>query len=341
MLYFVLTTNQRKGTPMTTRFVAMTIFVLGVALAPCAGLAQTPDYPTKPIRIITHAAPGSSPDINARILGERIGAALGQTVIVENRVGASGTLSLAAVAKAPPDGYTLGTITMSHAVAPALVARMPYDTTLDLAPVRQTTQGPLFLIVGTDAPWRTVSELIATAKAQPGRLTYASAGNATPLHLFGELFKSRTGTDILHIPYKGAVAATTALLGQQVDLLSSSGTAAVAHIRAGKMRALATASPQRSLVLPEVPTLDELGFSGFDVRDWQGIVAPAKTPRFIIDRLAAELAKAVTQPDVKTRLEHNGVEHVVDSSPEAFGTLIQSELARWTKTAREAGMRAD
>ncbi|MSQ18247.1 MAG: tripartite tricarboxylate transporter substrate binding protein [Betaproteobacteria bacterium] len=237
---------------MKIRFTAKSVFGLGIVLFQSAALAQTPDYPTKPIRIITHAAPGSSPDINARILGERIGAATGHSVIVKNRSGASGTIALAAVAKAPPDGYTLGTITMSHAVAPALVARMPYDTALDLAPVRQTTQGPLFLVVGADSPWQSVSKLIAAAKAQPGRLNYASAGNATPLHLFGELFKARTGTDIRHIPYKGAVPAAASLLGQQVDLLSTSGIAAVAHIRAGKLRALATASPQRALVLPKV-----------------------------------------------------------------------------------------
>ena len=326
---------------MTIRFAAMAVLALGMVLIQSAAFAQASDFPNKPIRIITHAPAGSSPDVVARILAERLGATLGQQVIVDNRPGGAGTIAMAAVAKAVPDGHTLGTMTFSHAVAPAIIAQLQYDTARDLVPVRQTTQASLMLAVGADSSLRTLADLVAAAKAQPGRLTYASSGNATPPHLFGEVFRTRTDTDIRHITYKGGVAATTALLGQQVDILSTSGAAVIAQIRAGKVRPLAIGSPERMPALPDVPTLIELGYTGFDVRDWQGLVAPAKTPKAIIDRLSAEITKALEQTDVKDRLATLGLESVAGSNPEAFGVLIQSELARWAKVVREAGVRAD
>jgi tripartite-type tricarboxylate transporter receptor subunit TctC len=326
---------------MTTRFAAMTVFAIGVALSHASALAQASDYPNKPIRIITHGPAGSSPDVVARILGERMGAVFGQQVVVDNRPGGAGTIAMAAVAKAPPDGYTVGTITFSHVVAPAIVAQMQYDTARDLAPIRQTTQASLMLAVNTESPHRSIAELVAAIKAQPGHLTYASSGNAAPTHLFAEVFKSRIGADIRHIPYKGGGAATTALLGKQVDVLSTTGVAVIAQIRAGKVHALATASPDRMPVLPDVPTLAELGYAGFDVRDWQGLVMPAKTPKSIIDRLNAEITKALDHPDVRERFAMLGVERVGDSNPELFGALIQSEIARWAKVVKEAGVRAD
>jgi len=324
-----------------TRSAAVTVFALGAALAPTPALAASPNYPTKPIRVITHAPPGGSPDVIARIIGERLAAALGQPIVVENRPGASGTIALAAVAKAQPDGYTLGTMTFSHAVAPGLVAQLPYDTARDLAPVRQTTRASIFLVVRAESPLRSVPELVAAAKAQPGRLTYATPFNGTPPHLAAEVFKWRAGIDIHHVPYKGAPAAMTALLGEQVDLLSASPSTVVALIRSGKLRAIATTGPQRMPAYPEVPTLSELGFADFDVRDWQGFVVPSKTPKSVIERLAAEVAKVLEQPVIKERIAGMGMEPVADSSPEAFGALIQSELARWAKVVREAGIRVD
>ena len=323
------------------RSAAATAFALGAALAPYPASAASPNYPTKPIRVITHAPPGTLPDVIARIIGERLAPVLGQPIVVENRPGASGTIGLAAVAKAQPDGYTLGTITFSHAVAPGLVAQLPYDTARDLAPVRQTTRASLLLVVHVESPLRSVSELVAAAKSQPGRLTYASPGNGTPPHLAAEVFKRRAGVDIYHVPYKGAMAAMTALLGQQVDLLSASAVTVVAPIQSGKLRAIATTGPQRMPAYPDVPTLAELGFADFDVRDWQGFVVPSKTPKPVIERLAAEVAKVLAQPEIKERLAGIGNEPVADSSPEAFGALIRSELARWAKVVREAGIRAD
>jgi tripartite-type tricarboxylate transporter receptor subunit TctC len=326
----------------TTRSAAVTVFVLGAALAPYAAAADSPNYPSKPIRVITNAPPGSSPDVIARIIGERLAPVLGQPIVVDNRPGASGTIALAAVARAQPDGYTLGTMTFPHAVAPALLAaQLPYDTARDLAPVRQTTRASIFLIVRTESPLRSVSELVAAAKSQPGRLTYASPEKGTPPHLAAEVFKQRAGIDIYHVPYKGAPAALAALLGEQIDLLSASASTVLAPIRSGRLRVLATSGPSRFAALPEVPTLRELGFTDFDVRDWQGLVAPSRTPRPVIERLAAEVAKVLEQPDIQQRIAGMGMEPVVDSSPEAFGALIQSEIARWAKVVREAGIRVD
>ena len=328
---------------MTTsiRGVAVTVLALAWALAACAASADSPNYPIRPIRLITHAPAGTAPDVIARIIGERLAPALGQPIVVDNRPGASGTIGLAAVAKASPDGYTLGTITLSHAVAPGLVAQIPYDTARDLAPVRQTTQASLLLVVRVESPLRSLSELVAAAKAQPGRLTYATPGNGSPLHLVAEVFKFRAGVDIHHVPYKGATAAMAALLGEHVDLLSTSAVTVVALIRSGKLRALATTGPARMAAFPDVPTLAELGFTDFDVRDWQGLVVPAKTPKRVIERLASEVAKALALPEVKERIGGIGMEAVTDSSPDAFAALIRSELPRWAKVVREAGMRLD
>jgi len=316
--------------------------LLAAAFAASQTAAQsTPAYPTKPIRMIVHSPPGAAPDVVARIIGERLGLALGQPIVVENRPGASGSIALAAVAKAEADGYTLGTMSPPQAVAPSLVPQLPYDTARDLAPVLQTTRAPMILVVRAGSPSRSLPGLVAAAKAQPGRLTYASAGNGTPQHLAVEAFKLRAGVDIHHVPYKGSVAAVTALLGEQVDLVVTTAVTVGPHIQSGKLRALATTGPTRMPEFPEVPTLAELGLTGFDVRDWQGLVVPARTPRPIIDRIATEVAKVLEQPEVKDRLAGIGMEPVTDSDPEAFGALIQSELARWAKVVREAGIRMD
>ena len=278
------------------------VLLAGAFAASQTAAQSTPAYPTKPIRLITHAPPGSAPDVVARIIGERLAPALGQPIVVDNRPGASGTIALAAVAKAAPDGYTLGTVSPPHAVAPSLVPQLPYDTARDLAPVRQTTQASMILVVRGGSPLRSLPELVAAAKAQPGRLAYASGGNGTPLHLAAEVFRLRAGVELHHVPYKGAAAAVAALLGEQVDLLITTAVTVGAPIRSGKLRALATTGPSRMVAFPEVPTLAELGFTGFDVRDWQGFVVPSKTPKFVIERLAAEVAKVLAQPEIKERL---------------------------------------
>jgi tripartite-type tricarboxylate transporter receptor subunit TctC len=320
---------------------AAAVVVIGAGFAASAWAADSTGYPQKPIHIITHAPAGSPPDVVARVIGERLAPALGQPVIVENRPGASGTIALAAVAKAQPDGYTLGTMTLSHAVAPGLIAQLPYDTARDLAPIEQTTQASILLVVRADAPLRSLPDLIKAAKSQPGRLTYASAGNGTPLHLAVEVFKWRAGVDIQHVPYKGALAAANALLGQQVDLLSTTPGAVLGGIRSGTLRAIATTGSKRVPALPEVPTLSELGFTDFDVRDWQGLVAPSMTPKPLVEHIAADVNKVLHDPEVRERFARVGVEPVTDSGPDAFGALTRSELARWGKIVREAGIHAD
>ena len=299
-----------------------------------------PGYPSKPIRLIIGAA-GSPSDVLTRIVGEALGAALGQPIVVENRTGASNTIALGAVAKAEPDGYTLGGIALVQTVAPSLLRQMPYDTTRDLAPVRQFSWVSQLLVTRSSAPVTSIPELVAVAKARPGRLTYASGGNGTPSHMVGELFKRYSALDIQHIPFKGALPAMTAVMGEQVDLMFVPVPTVAPHVKAGKLRALATPAPVRLAILPDVPTLVELGFAGLEVRDWHGIVAPRGTPAPVISRLAAEVTRALARREVTERLAAAGFELVTDSGPAEFGAHIRSELTRWAKLVREAGIKAD
>jgi tripartite-type tricarboxylate transporter receptor subunit TctC len=275
------------------------------------------------------------------VIGEQLALSLGQPVIVENRPGAYGTIGLAAVARATPDGYTLGTMTLSHAVAPGMLARLPYDTARDLAPIRQTTQASILLVVRADSSLQSVSRLVEAARSRPGRLTYASPGNGTPLHLAAEVFKHRAGIDILHVPFKGAPAASNALLSGEADLLSTTTPAVLGSVRSGKLRVIATTGPIRVPAFPDVPTLSELGFNGFDVRDWQGLVAPSMTPASVIARITTDVGKALQDPGVRRRFNDIGVEPVAESGPDAFGTLTRAELVRWGKVLRDAGIRAE
>jgi tripartite-type tricarboxylate transporter receptor subunit TctC len=312
----------------------------GAVAAGHASAQHPPAYPAKPIRFVS-TAPGAPPDVVARIIGERLAVALGQPIVVENRPGASGTIAMNAIAKAPPDGYTLGSMSPLHTVAQSLLPQLPYDTARDIATVRLVARASLFLVVRAGSPLRSVPELVAEAKARPGRLSYSSSGNGTPPHLAAELFKLRAGIDVLHVPYNGAQAATAALLSEQVDLQFASLSTAGPHLRSGKLRALATSGPARMPAFAEAPTLAELGFIDFDVRDWQGFVVPAGTPKPVIERIAAEVARVLEEPEVKERLARLGLEPVADSTPESFDALMRAELVRWAKVVREAGIRVD
>lgn len=323
----------------------MKLETMATVLSLCAVTWGTPacaqGYPAKPIHLIAHSPPGAAPDVVARIVGERLAPVLGQPVVVENRWGASGTLALAAVARAEPDGYTLGTMSPIQAVAPSLVSELSYDTARDLAPVTLVTRASMILVVRTGSPLDSVSALVAAAKAQPGRLSYASGGNGSPPHLVAEVFRRDATIDIQHVPYKGTGAAAAALLGGQVDLLFTTAVTIGAHIRSGKLRPLATTGPKRIAGYPEVPTLAESGFAGFDVRDWEGFVAPARTPRSVIERITTDVTKILAEPEVIERLARIGLDPVADSDSAAFGALIRSELDRWAKVVREAGIRVD
>lgn len=312
-----------------------------LALAPLVGQPQgTSPYPVKPIRIIVPTTPGSPPDLVARVIGEKLATAFGQPVLVENRPGTGGIIGLEAVSKSAPDGYTLGVISMPYVVSPSLVAHMPYDIERDLAPVTLVVWAYTVLAVPAGSPARSVAELVTLAKAKPGALKFSSGGNGTPPHLAGELFTRAAGVDIAHIPYKGAPAGVTALLGGDVDMMIGATGALSPHIKSGKLRALATAAPQRIAAYPDLPTLVELGYSGVEIRDWQGVVAPAGTPRELIARLHAEITRAIAMPEVKQRFERFGME-AAGAGPEEFRAYIRSELRRWAKIVHDAGIKPD
>jgi tripartite-type tricarboxylate transporter receptor subunit TctC len=313
----------------------MAMATLGVVQA-----ATLPDWPSKPIRIIAGSPPGSPPDTVARIVGERLAAALGQPVIVDNRPGAIGTIGLNVVANATPDGYTFGIISQTNLLAPTLLRNVPFDMVADLAPVIQTNWVSHLLVVLAASPWKSVKDIVAQAKSQPGRIKFASGGNATPAHLSGEFFKRTTGINILHVPYKGATAGVTAVLGGEVNMMFTATPAAEPHIQSGRLRALATPAPRRIPAFADVPTMVELGYTGVEIRSWQGIVAPRETPKFFIDRMVGEIAKITAMPDVKAQFARLGMEAATESGSEMFGVLIRSSSAHWSKVARDAGLRA-
>ena len=298
-------------------------------------------YPSKPIRLVTSGPPGSPPDVLARVTSEPLAAALGRPVVVDNRPGGSGTIGMAVVAKAAPDGHTLGIISLSAMVAPGLVAQMPYDTARDFAPVAQLAWTANILVVRASSPLKSVADYVALAKTKPGQLTIATSGNGTPSHLTSELFRRRAGIEVHHIPYKGIASAIAAVLGQEVDIAFAGVATAAPLVKSGRLRALGTASARRLPAFPDLPTISELGFPGFAVYQWDGVVAPAGTPPGVIARLAKELARVISLPEVNQRLESIGLHPAEKPGTEAFAALLRDELPRWTKLAREAGIRAD
>ena len=323
------------------RAVACALLIsIPTAAQPAAAASASPGYPHKPIRLVS-GNPGSPPDVVARAFAERLAASFGQPIIVDNRPGAIGTIALHAIVKAPADGYTVGSLSMPHVLAPSLLPRLPFDMVRDLSPIAQIAWASHILVVRSASPWKSVSDLIESARVNPGKLTFASGGNATPAHVSGELLKQQARVDLRHIPYKGAIAGITAVLSDQVDLMFAAATASGSHIRSGRLRALATPAPRRVEEFPDVPTMIELGFAGFEIREWHGIVAPATTPREIIAKLAAELARIASMPEIKSQLGTHGLSPVGDSGPDAFGRLVRAELDRWGTVARTAGLRAD
>jgi len=309
------------------------------ALPPSAGAQNPAPYPVKPIRVIVPSTPGSPPDLVGRIIGEKLTAALGKPLVFDNRPGATGIIGLEALARSPADGYTLGVMSQPFVINASLVAKMPYDTEKDLAAVALVNWSYGILSVRAASDLKSVADLVAAAKARPGELKF-SGMNATASHMMGELFNREAGVDIRHIPYTGAPASTLAVLAGDVDMIFGPAGVVSPHIRSGKVRALATTAPQRIAAFPELPTFVELGYPGVQIRDWQGIVAPAGTPKPVIARLYAEIAKAASTPDVKARLEALGMEPA-SAGPEEFAAHIHSEMQRWGKFVRETGIRTD
>jgi tripartite-type tricarboxylate transporter receptor subunit TctC len=301
-----------------------------------ASAAHADDYPTRPIKLIVPFAPGGGNDTVARLVGEGLTAELAQPVVIDNRPGAGGIIGAEAVARAAPDGYTLflGGVG-SHAINPNLHAHLSYDPIKDFAPITLVASAPLVLVVHPSVPANSVRELIALAKAQPGRLNYASNGNGSSSHLAAVMFASMTGIDIVHVPYKGLSPALADLIGGQVQLMFSSVVAIVPQVKAGKLRALAISSKDRLSLLPELPTIAESGVAGYQSSSWYGILAPAGTPPAIVNRLNAALVKVIAQSAFREALAREGADPV-GNSPEAFGAFIAAEKQRLGDVIRQA-----
>lgn len=297
--------------------------------------AQT--WPAKPIRMIVASAPGGILDTVGRTIAARLADSLGQPVVVENRAGAGGIIGTEAVARAAPDGYTIGKIATSHAINPAVYAKMPYDTVRDFAPITQTVNLTNMLVAHPSVPAASVAELIALAKAKPKAITYGSAGNGQSNHLSGALFGTLAGIDITHVPYKGSAPALTDVLAGNISMMFVDVLSATPHVKAGKIKALGVTGLKRSLAAPEFAAVSET-VAGFNGSSWLGMVAPAGTPREIVARLSSETAKAMAIPEVRERFLAQGVEPV-GSTPEQFAAFIDAEMPRWANAARSAGIK--
>ena len=299
--------------------------------------AHAQSYPIRPIRLLTHAAPGAANDALMRAVAAKLSELLAQQVVLENRPGAGSTIAPAIAAKASPDGYTLLHCAISDAIAPALVQRLQFDLLRDFSPVSLVSTAPNILMVHPSIPAKSVQEFVAYAKANPGKMDYASTGVGTSLHLSMELFKSITGIDLVHVPYKGGSLLIADLVYGRVSTMMSVLPAQVDNIKTGKLRGLAVTTLSRSARLPEVPTVAESGLPGFEVTQWQGLCAPTAVPKPILDRLNTEVTNAVSSPDLRSRLEQMGFDPQ-SSTSEQFAAFIRSETAKWAKVVKDAGI---
>lgn len=313
---------------------------LSAALVLSFGVNAADDYPTKPIRLIAPSSPGSGVDIVARFLGQKLSDNMKQQVVVDNRAGAGANLGAEIAAHAPKDGYTLFVGTPAHTINPALYSRLNYDILKDFAPITQLTTGQYVLVVHPAVAAKNVSELSAMARAKPGRLNYASAGNGNATHLAGELYKSIAKIDIVHVPYKGTGPALTDLIGGQVQFMFPNLTAAMPQMKSGKLRALAVTGLQRSPSVPDLPTMQEAGVPGYSVTSWYALLAPAGVRADILKRLHAETVKAMSAPDMKDRLAGEGAEPTT-GTPAQLTAFLKDEIAKWGKVIKTAGIKAE
>jgi tripartite-type tricarboxylate transporter receptor subunit TctC len=303
-------------------------------------LTQAQSYPDHAIRFVVPYPPGGGTDVIARIVQGKLQAALGQNIVIDNKGGAGGSVGTDIVAKAPPDGYTVLFTLNSHTVNPAIYARLPFDTLKDFEPVGTVASLPQILVANPQFPAHNVAELIAMAKAQPGTLAYASVGVGSPGHLAGELFKLRTGTQMMHVPYRGGGPAVTDVMGGQVPLLWVSIPAAAQFVKTGKLKALGVSTLKRSAAFPDVPTLQEAGVPDFEVDSWYAMFVPAKTPKAVIDKLNRALNATLQDPEIREKLLAQGSE-AVGGTPEALGQTVNVELVKWAKLAKDAGIKAE
>lgn len=303
--------------------------------------AVAAEYPTKAIRVLVGFAPGGSADIIARAVGQKLGETFRQPVVVDNRSGASGIIATDLAAKADPDGYTLLEATMTtHGIGPHLYKKLPYDVVRDFEPVALMVRIPLVMFVHASVPGATVKEFIAATKAAPGKFSYASAGSGSPPHLVAELFKLKTGAQLLHVPYKGTGAALPDVVAGQMHMMLDGPPPFLPHVKAGRLKALAAASEKRNPLLPNVPTFAEAGVTGMEAGLWYGIVAPKGTPKAIVAKLNAEINRALEQADIRERFAALSVE-IVGGPPQAFARYIDSEMKRWGEVVRAANIKIE
>jgi tripartite-type tricarboxylate transporter receptor subunit TctC len=318
----------------------LSLLVFFLLNAACGFVHAQDAYPSKPIRLILPFPPGGGTDILGRLVAERLGARLGQPVVIDNRGGAGGNLGAEAAAHSAPDGYTLLLAATTLAISPSLYKKLAYDPVKDLAPIGLVATVPNVMITHPSVPAKTLQEFIALAKTRPGELNFGSGGNGTSNHLGGELFNMVAGVKLVHIPYKGVNLAMNDAMAGNIQLVVIGIPAAAPQIKSGKLRALAVIAPQRSAALPDVPTVAEAGLTNFDVTTWYGLLAPAATPRPIIARLNAELVRVMQAPDLKERLAGMGTDPLT-STPEEFGAYIGQEIAKWGEVVRKAGLREE
>jgi tripartite-type tricarboxylate transporter receptor subunit TctC len=311
-----------------------------IVMALLASLAGAQGYPAKPVRVILSVPAGATPDVTARLVTPGVASVLGQPLVVDNRPGAGGLIGAEIAAKAAPDGYTVFISSPGALTILPHLRKVPYDTLKDFTPVGLISVGPFVLITHPSLPARSVKELIALAKAQPGKLNYASAGNGVANHLAMELFKQMAGVDITHVPYKGAPQAVTDVLAGHMNMMFNSIAPIVAHIRAGRVRVLGIASAKRSPQLPDVPTVGEAGVPGFEAENWFGMFAPAATPRRIVTRLNEALVRVVRSPEIQKQFALLGAD-AVGSSPEEFAAFVRRDMEKYAKVVRIAGAKLD
>jgi tripartite-type tricarboxylate transporter receptor subunit TctC len=309
-----------------------------VVIVPALALAQ--QFPSKPVKIVVPFAPGGAVDTIARVIGEKMHEQIGQPVIIENHPGASANIGAEIVAKAPADGYTILLGANALATNPTLFPKLAFDYTTDFAPIGRVGYAPVVLVVPTDSPYKSLKDLLAAARKEPGKLTYASAGNGSSNHLAGEMLKTAAAIETLHVPYKGGAPALTDLLGGRITYMLLNPVEVLPHVKAGKLRALGVSNDKRIAILPDVPTMSEAGLPGFEASVWWGFVAPAKTPRAAIVKLNAELNTALTDPVVRARLNDLGVV-LTPSTPEQLGVFLTSEVNRWAKVIKSSNIQAD
>jgi tripartite-type tricarboxylate transporter receptor subunit TctC len=314
--------------------------VLALLVAAFTLTAAAADYPTRAVKIVVPFAAGGPADVYARFLGERLQQSMGQPFVIENRPGGGSVVGTEVAAQSAADGYTLLLISNTHTVNESLMSHKPFVLMRDFVPLAPINSSDLVLVVNPAVPAKTLQELIALVKAQPGKLNYASSGPGTPYHMAGELFKSMAGLDIVHVPYKASSAARSGVLGGQVEMMFDAVTVMNEHVKAGQVRALATSGTERSKVMPGVPTLAEAGVPGYEAVIWLGLMAPKNTPQPIVDRLNAEITKIVSRPETQAEWAKQGAVPM-SMTPAAFGQFLDADIVKWARIVKISGARAD